>query len=630
MVASASIRVVDFDPAIAIADTDLIYGFQTNEVKMTVGQFRTALASNAARETFTAGPTFTGAITGATLAVSALTGTIAIGQVVYGAGVTAGTTITAGSGTSWTVSPSQTVTSEAMGAANSTQFAPTFSTSITLAGAYGSINNILVLFDADVQTDDTLSGQTLGFNPTVPAGVQQVVVLGWPARSIGVPAAASVLDVQVAANAAINASKLVYVPTYTGSVPRTVAAEFGDQVKVTQFGVSTTGAVDVSVQVQTALNAIAIVGSGELVFPPGNYLMSGLTWSGNQRLRLRGSGPGCFLTLNSTTGNLFSATNGYVEVIDFTVIGSSVATAGTCFLFSNGQHQLRNIQFFGGFNLATWGSGCNGGGASNISSQAAISNGFTVDASPTTGGQQGGVIIFDQLNFQAGASNTGFGLQLISADTVTTSNSNIAGFKINVSGQPVSAHSYLANLFFTNVLADGAGGTTSSIAGWYFDGTNQFLGRIFMSNSWAGSSSGIGIYMKNVKGSSMSALEVIQNGTSGIQLDTGCRDIRISESIITGNSTASHGSSNGIAVLAGANNIRLLDNKCGPMMNTTTTGGVVDTQASGIVIADPSVTNYSIVGNDCTGNVVGITDLGGGTLGTTKFVHDNTIGAFIS
>jgi hypothetical protein len=59
---------------------------------------------------------FTGAISGTTLTTSAATGTIAVGQLVQdSAGLVAnGTIITAGSGTSWTVSISQTVTSEAM------------------------------------------------------------------------------------------------------------------------------------------------------------------------------------------------------------------------------------------------------------------------------------------------------------------------------------------------------------------------------------------------------------------------------------------------------------------------------------------------------------------------------------
>lgn len=59
---------------------------------------------------FTTGSTavFTGAITTTTLTVASVaSGTIAIGMAISGGGIAAGTTITAGSGLSWTVSPSQ-------------------------------------------------------------------------------------------------------------------------------------------------------------------------------------------------------------------------------------------------------------------------------------------------------------------------------------------------------------------------------------------------------------------------------------------------------------------------------------------------------------------------------------------
>jgi hypothetical protein len=58
--------------------------------------------------------TFTGAISGTALTTSSPTGTIAIGHAVVGTSVADGTYITAGSGSSWTVSISQTVGSEAM------------------------------------------------------------------------------------------------------------------------------------------------------------------------------------------------------------------------------------------------------------------------------------------------------------------------------------------------------------------------------------------------------------------------------------------------------------------------------------------------------------------------------------
>lgn len=72
--------------------------------------------------TVTAGSaSFTGSITGTTLTVSGVTGAIAIGQMVSGAGIPPDILITAGSGTTWTVSMSFTnfpISSEAMTSGN--------------------------------------------------------------------------------------------------------------------------------------------------------------------------------------------------------------------------------------------------------------------------------------------------------------------------------------------------------------------------------------------------------------------------------------------------------------------------------------------------------------------------------
>lgn len=84
-----------------------------------------AIRADAFAATFTGAITiqfpasFTGVIAGTTLTASSVTGTIAVGQTLQGAGVTGGTTITAlGTGTggagTYTVSASQTVSSEAM------------------------------------------------------------------------------------------------------------------------------------------------------------------------------------------------------------------------------------------------------------------------------------------------------------------------------------------------------------------------------------------------------------------------------------------------------------------------------------------------------------------------------------
>jgi hypothetical protein len=187
MVASATTRMNQFDPAIALSDTDLLYGFQTNEVKMTVAQVRTVLAANAQTETFIAGN-----------------------------GITPGTFLPGGS-------------------------------SITLANLYGSISNIDVYADAAPQLDSTLSGYVLGFpNGGIPTGVSKIVIKGGTARSIGVPADASVTDVKAAPG-----SKL-YNRIY-------------NHPEVADAGTVTTASVAASVA------AVQAAGGGTLIFANGSY-----------------------------------------------------------------------------------------------------------------------------------------------------------------------------------------------------------------------------------------------------------------------------------------------------------------------------------------------------------------------
>jgi hypothetical protein len=82
---------------------------------------------------------FTGAISGATMTVSGVTGTIAAGQFVYGVGVPSGTIIASGAGATWTLNQALTIGSEAMTAVAAG------STSVTM-----NINQIPTLANADI------------------------------------------------------------------------------------------------------------------------------------------------------------------------------------------------------------------------------------------------------------------------------------------------------------------------------------------------------------------------------------------------------------------------------------------------------------------------------------------------
>ena len=94
---------------------DLLYGGNSSIWDMALSFYYPASTTSAS---------FTGSISGTTLTVATGTvaGSIAIGQIVIGVGVASNTTITGGSGLSWTVNFSQTVTSVSMTSATASSY----------------------------------------------------------------------------------------------------------------------------------------------------------------------------------------------------------------------------------------------------------------------------------------------------------------------------------------------------------------------------------------------------------------------------------------------------------------------------------------------------------------------------
>ena len=236
------------------------------------GQGGTATGAMTDEGPFAAGPVFTGSIAGTTLTVSGVTGAIAIGQTLYGAGVTAGTTITGGSGTSWTVSTSQTVGSEAMAAAGTNQFAPGFSTALTLVGFYGSSSNLWIAFDTGEQGSDTfsLNNYTLTFNAPIPFGVQKVYVKGGTTATVGTPGTATITDLSVASNAGIQSTKLSYTAPITGAVAENIQARLSRSLNAKDFNAKANNAADDSI----ALQLIWGNGLNAYKMPVGQYLFA--------------------------------------------------------------------------------------------------------------------------------------------------------------------------------------------------------------------------------------------------------------------------------------------------------------------------------------------------------------------
>jgi hypothetical protein len=110
--------------------------------------------------------TFTGTISGSTLTVSGVTGTVAIGQRIIGTGVLPATTIQAGSGATWTVNPPQSIGPVSMtglaGRGTAFALAPY---SLLLTGSTDWFSNMGA--EVDIGIDSTSSAfARMGFNMT--------------------------------------------------------------------------------------------------------------------------------------------------------------------------------------------------------------------------------------------------------------------------------------------------------------------------------------------------------------------------------------------------------------------------------------------------------------------------------
>ncbi|CAB4125998.1 hypothetical protein UFOVP181_240 [uncultured Caudovirales phage] len=154
--------------ATATTSTTASAGASTNQITVAYdtdpGTFILGTGVTITSFTSKTGPaTFTGAISGTTLTVSSVTGTIAIGQGVTGTGVSSGTYITAGSGTTWTVSISQSVTSVSMAStyavilAFGTTTAPTVGAWFHVTGNTNPLYNGFYRCAASSSTSVTLS-----------------------------------------------------------------------------------------------------------------------------------------------------------------------------------------------------------------------------------------------------------------------------------------------------------------------------------------------------------------------------------------------------------------------------------------------------------------------------------------
>lgn len=239
--------------------------------KMSSGAIATADEYRAGNVT----ATFTGTIVGTTLTATSITGTIIIGMVLSGTGVTAGTIITAGSGSSYTVSVSQTVGSTAMTASTSDKLISTFNA--WSSGAYVALTDGATItpdFSTGYNFSLSLGGVRTLANPTnmkvgqsgliaITEGspVQTAVVTGTINNLAATPAAGTTLTVTAVSSGTLYANAVL---TGTGITAGTTI--------VSQLTGTTGGAGTYTVSTSQLVSSTTITAtSGPFIATYGGY-----------------------------------------------------------------------------------------------------------------------------------------------------------------------------------------------------------------------------------------------------------------------------------------------------------------------------------------------------------------------
>ncbi|HET9189801.1 MAG TPA: glycosyl hydrolase family 28-related protein [Rudaea sp.] len=182
-----------------------------------------------------------------------------------------------------------------------------------------------------------LAGSLIGWN----AAGDELVNTG-PTTGAG-----GISDINVAANAGVQSTKLAFTQAGTGAVARTVQAKLQDVVSVADFGAVGDGVADCTAAFQAALNAVSTAGGGCVTVPNGSYVVGALTLASN--VRLAGAGlASTTLIPDAASITVLSGSSCNNVVVENLSIGCAAKTGVTGISFTKGwQCTIRNVQFEG-------------------------------------------------------------------------------------------------------------------------------------------------------------------------------------------------------------------------------------------------------------------------------------------
>ena len=244
-------------------------------------------------------------------------------------------------------------------------------TSITLAGLYGSINNIKVHYNGVYQGINQLAslvGHVLSFTAPIPVGVSVIYVDCLGAVAVTPVAAASSIGVaQLASDTLayfVQTNNLTngtwtnvanYNQGSSNAITRTIQSKLKETVSVIDFGADPTGVVDSTAAFQNTINYLHNTNNGGILFiSPGIYKITSTLFT-YPNIRIEGSGitDTVLLTNHNSDGiksiyTINSNTASNVSLNNFTLQNTNSMNAGGGYVDICGSGlELSRIHFLG-------------------------------------------------------------------------------------------------------------------------------------------------------------------------------------------------------------------------------------------------------------------------------------------
>lgn len=237
----------------------------------------------------------------------------------------------------------------------------------------------------------------------------------------------------------------------------------------------------------------------------------------------------------------------------------------------------------------------------------------------------GGLGIITGTEMLGAPNNGGSGILIEAGDTFNFTNMNVAAFTFGVlADSKPGGIGYVANIFATNVLCDGAGAASEAtlndawcfLGGTGIDGT--YVTRVHLSSCWGGSMGRHGFNIGNATDVTLVNCVGIANQGCGFHIGSPSQFVTIDACTATWNSLNNPNDNDGIHVVAGVTDFSITGCRSRP-----SGANAVNTQHAGIGIEPGASDRYIVVNNQLTGNMTtGLDDNG---TGTHKIVTPNML-----